>query len=71
MKRKIEELSDLKELSREDLVQLVGELSKDIFLGSDEFKDSSPFIDTEKLQVNYINSYLNVYHMHDNKKKKI
>ena len=60
MKSKIEDLSELKDLEREDLVHLVGELSKDIFL-----EDSSPFNDTEKLQVNYINSYLNLYHMHD------
>jgi hypothetical protein len=66
MKRKIENLSDLKELSREDLVLLVEVLSREIAFSADEFKGAEvPFADTEKFQVNYINSYLNLYHMHD------
>jgi hypothetical protein len=65
MKRKIENLSDLKELSREDIVQLVEDLSKEIALSADEFKGAEvPFVDTEKLQIDYVNSYLNLYH-HD------
>lgn len=67
MKCKIEDLSELKDLEREDLVQLVEDLSKEIALSADEMKGAEvPFVDTDKLQIDYINSYLNLYHQHNN-----
>lgn len=66
MKRKIENLSELKDLEREDLVQLIEDLSQEIALSADEMKGAEvPFVYTEKLQVDQINSYLNLYHVHD------
>ncbi len=66
MKSKIEDLSELKDLECENLVQLVEDLSKEIALSADEMKGAEvPFVDTEKLQVDQINSYLNLYHVHD------
>lgn len=67
MKSKIEDLSELKDLECEDLVQLVEDLSKEIALSADEMKGAEvPFVDTEKLQIDYVNSYLNLYHLHNN-----
>ena len=66
MKRKIKDLGELKDLEREDLVQLVEDLSKEIALSADEMKGAEvPFVDTDKLQIDYINSCLNLYHLHD------
>lgn len=66
MKKKIEDLSALEELEKNDLIDLVEDLSKEITRSYDEFKeDTMPFCDTAKSQIDCINNYLKVYHMYD------